>query len=640
MSVSSTDNQVIYTGSGTTGPFDFDFKCFVSSDLLVQKLTIATEAIVDLTETTDYSVTIDEDGTGHIDTVVAVTSAYKLIITRQLPLTQEVSYVENDKFPSSSHEEALDRAAMRDQQLQEQIDRCVKSSPGVAVPTIESINAAVSAAQAAQTAAELAETNAETAEANAEAYQQGLTATSTTSLAIEVASKTFTIQASKAFEAGQYILAVDNGNSANWMFGQVTSYSGTSLVMDSQVIGGSGTIADWTISVSGIRGATGPQGSVGSGAILGTFTNATLSSGILTITHNLALTAPYSINVLIFDNENKQVMPKEVTGAANSVAVDLTPYGTITGTWGYSYGIVSGAASGVLGDGSVNPTNLLPNGDFESWSAGASAAADGWTLIPGRTSAIAREASIVKLGAYSAKLTRATTDALFGSTILSTSVTLAYIKGRTITFGCWVYATVANRACLSISDGNSQYLSSYHTGDSTWQWLSKTITVDSGALGVTAYCAVNNGDTSAYFDGAICVEGNSAFAFYPKPAEDGVWTQYVGTTISGWANPVGAKVYTKRIGKTCFFEITIPASTSDAITASVTLPYTSVNTSGTSGMRFPCFVQNNGANSATPGYGYMNPNSTLMNFYRDWDGTNWTASGNKSVACCGWYECA
>jgi len=38
-------------------------------------------------------------------------------------------------------------------------------------------------------------------------------------------------------------------------------------------------------------------------------------------------------------------------------------------------------------------------------------------------------------------------------------------------------------------------------------------------IGISAYLVLDTGDTSAYFDGAMCVEGESAFAFSPKPLE-------------------------------------------------------------------------------------------------------------------------
>jgi len=69
----------------------------------------------------------------------------------------------------------------------------------------------------------------------------------------------------------------------------------------------------------------------------GSFTNASLTAGVLTITHNLTLSTPYSLTVSIFNNSSQQITPDLITGAANSVAIDLSSYGTLSGTWGYTY---------------------------------------------------------------------------------------------------------------------------------------------------------------------------------------------------------------------------------------------------------------------------------------------------------------
>jgi hypothetical protein len=66
-----------------------------------------------------------------------------------------------------------------------------------------------------------------------------------------------------------------------------------------------------------------------------TFVNGDLSTGKLTITHSLALSAPYSVIVAIFDNNSKQIIPDDITGATNTVEIDLTSFGTLSGTWGY-----------------------------------------------------------------------------------------------------------------------------------------------------------------------------------------------------------------------------------------------------------------------------------------------------------------
>jgi hypothetical protein len=61
------------------------------------------------------------------------------------------------------------------------------------------------------------------------------------------------------------------------------------------------------------------------------FTNASLSSGVLTVTHNLG--HKYA-QVQIFNNTDNMIMPDDITLVdANSLTVDLTSFGTITGTW-------------------------------------------------------------------------------------------------------------------------------------------------------------------------------------------------------------------------------------------------------------------------------------------------------------------
>jgi hypothetical protein len=92
----------------------------------------------------------------------------------------------------------------------------------------------------------------------AEEQAAALSGTSTTSLLIEVATKVFTTQANKQFD-GQFCIAYSDADETDWMFGQCT-YTGTTLTMTVDAVGGSGTLADWIIKVCGARGAVGPAG--------------------------------------------------------------------------------------------------------------------------------------------------------------------------------------------------------------------------------------------------------------------------------------------------------------------------------------------------------------------------------------------
>lgn len=82
----------------------------------------------------------------------------------------------------------------------------------------------------------------------------GTNATSTTSLAISVASKTLTVQTGKNFVVGQpVVIANTAAPSSQWMAGEITAYnSGTgSLTVAVEIVSGSGTFATWTIGLCG-----------------------------------------------------------------------------------------------------------------------------------------------------------------------------------------------------------------------------------------------------------------------------------------------------------------------------------------------------------------------------------------------------
>ncbi|MFH0893965.1 MAG: hypothetical protein V2A54_05975 [Bacteroidota bacterium] len=91
-------------------------------------------------------------------------------------------------------------------------------------------------------------------ECNAAAEAMDLNDTSdvsTSSVAIGLGAKTFTVTAAKSFLPGMWLMIADDAApSTNWMLGQVTSYAATTLVMNITLIGGSGTKTAWTISFS------------------------------------------------------------------------------------------------------------------------------------------------------------------------------------------------------------------------------------------------------------------------------------------------------------------------------------------------------------------------------------------------------
>jgi hypothetical protein len=89
----------------------------------------------------------------------------------------------------------------------------------------------------------------------------GYAGTSATSLLIaNSVSKVFTTQSGLGYN-GARVRAASNANPANYMEG-VCTYSGTTLTMTVDAIGGTGTFADWVFSIAG------QPGSAGAGALL------------------------------------------------------------------------------------------------------------------------------------------------------------------------------------------------------------------------------------------------------------------------------------------------------------------------------------------------------------------------------------
>jgi len=131
-------------------------------------------------------------------------------------------------------------------------------------------DAVLTAADRVATAADRVQTGQDvvvaTAAANTAAgYAASLSGTSATSLLIAVASKSFTATTGRQWAPGQFLLAASAANVANFMHGQVTSYNaGTgALVLNVLDVGGSGTYADWVITLSAPKGEPGAGGASG-----------------------------------------------------------------------------------------------------------------------------------------------------------------------------------------------------------------------------------------------------------------------------------------------------------------------------------------------------------------------------------------
>lgn len=165
---------------------------------------------------------------------------------------------------------------------------------------------------------------------------QARTTTSTTSVAIGAGSKTFTMAADVNFGVGAYVVIAETAApTTNNMFGQVTARTGTSLTVDVTQTNGSGTIAAWTISLSGAQGAAGALSGNASGAI--DMNGFALTTDALNLTGAVAGADQEVSRVKLKDYSETRVQANTGTSYAidleNGNVFDLTLTGNVTYTF-------------------------------------------------------------------------------------------------------------------------------------------------------------------------------------------------------------------------------------------------------------------------------------------------------------------
>lgn len=131
MTITTSTNKVQYVGDGSVSQFSVPFPFFEETDLEVYTQASAAASTELKTMGTHYTITGNgESLTGEVDwTVTPPASGMAILIRRVIPQTQSSDYVNNDIFNAETLEDDLDRAVMRDQQIQEELDRAVKVGP-------------------------------------------------------------------------------------------------------------------------------------------------------------------------------------------------------------------------------------------------------------------------------------------------------------------------------------------------------------------------------------------------------------------------------------------------------------------------------------------------------------------------------
>lgn len=126
MTVSTTNTRVSYMGDGTANPLTVTFEFFDEAELKVIERVIATGAETTKTLTTHYTVSGGNGSTGTVTPVAVVPVTVEWHIRRKTALTQGSNYQDNDELPTEQLESDFDRAALRDQEVNESRDRTLR----------------------------------------------------------------------------------------------------------------------------------------------------------------------------------------------------------------------------------------------------------------------------------------------------------------------------------------------------------------------------------------------------------------------------------------------------------------------------------------------------------------------------------
>lgn len=119
--ISNVSRRVQYTGSAGVGPYSFTFEILANTDIAVYKNSTL------LTLTTDYTVTINANGTGSVTLVSAATGSDTVTIFGSRALQRTSDFVTGGDLFANTLNDELDSLVIFTQQNKEEIDRSLQA---------------------------------------------------------------------------------------------------------------------------------------------------------------------------------------------------------------------------------------------------------------------------------------------------------------------------------------------------------------------------------------------------------------------------------------------------------------------------------------------------------------------------------
>ena len=271
MTIATEVKRVVQVGTGSTPNFTFNAPVDSVDALEVFTLVLATGVQTKQTRggsgTYDYTVTINSATKFATITLNNnLPTTHRIVILRDVAITQQVDYVEGDPFPAETHEGALDKLTTIATMLSEQVDRSLKvveSSATTGLTMTELVANKALVVNSAGTGVEMGPTTTEisaaaTAASNAAASESAAAASATSAApsasTAQTAQQAINLPTLSSTYVGYYIRV--NSGATGYEFisppqDNATFYgfkfNGSTLQYDKSVIGQSGsyTLSDY-----------------------------------------------------------------------------------------------------------------------------------------------------------------------------------------------------------------------------------------------------------------------------------------------------------------------------------------------------------------------------------------------------------
>jgi hypothetical protein len=117
--ISDVTRRVVYSGSIGVGPYSFSFEVLANTDVAVYKNTTL------LTLTTDYTVTINSNGTGSVTLVSAATGSDKITLVGDRPIARATDFVTGGDLFANTLNDEFDSLVIFSQQVDEKVARAI-----------------------------------------------------------------------------------------------------------------------------------------------------------------------------------------------------------------------------------------------------------------------------------------------------------------------------------------------------------------------------------------------------------------------------------------------------------------------------------------------------------------------------------